>query len=61
MLYRFDSNGDCVGDTWHLNLEEAKKSASTEYAGLTSNWQEIPDNCDMVEFGLSKFKVRSMP
>ncbi|MCC7038637.1 MAG: hypothetical protein IT560_15220 [Alphaproteobacteria bacterium] len=61
MLYRFESNGECVGDTWHSNLNEAKKRASTEYEGLANNWQEIPDDCDMVEFGLSQFKAKLIP
>ena len=26
-LYRFDKNGQCVGDTWHANQEEAKEQA----------------------------------
>lgn len=61
MLYRFDENGECVGDTWHSNLEEAKKSASSEYLNIAINWQTIPENCDMVEFSLSKYKDSLTP
>ncbi len=41
MLYRFDGAGECVGDTWHKNIEEAKISATAEYEDLLGEWQEI--------------------
>ena len=40
LLYRFDIKGDCVGDTWHTSIEEAKKDAAAEYEGLVQDWQE---------------------
>src|SRR6267378_6616824 len=45
-LYRFDSKGECVGDTWHLNLEDAKCQASYEFEGVVLNWTEEPQAVD---------------
>lgn len=52
LLYRFDSKGECVGDTWHRTIEEAKNSAAAEYKGLVQNWQEIPDGVDINAFAV---------
>ena len=50
-LYRFDENGECVGDTWHVNEEDAKEQADYEYGKGASNWSRIPENIDdVVEF-----------
>jgi len=45
-LYRFDSKGECVGDTWHMNLEDAKHQASYEFEGVVLNWKEQPQAVD---------------
>ena len=39
-LYRYDSNGKCVGDTWHLTLAEAKNQAQFEYNIRDNDWTE---------------------
>jgi hypothetical protein len=41
-LYRFDSKGECVGDTWHMNLDDANHQASYEFEGVVLNWKEQP-------------------
>jgi hypothetical protein len=53
-LYRFDAKGDCVGDTWHRDIEEAKAQAVHEYEVLVQEWQEIPPDADMAAFGVAK-------
>ena len=50
LLYRFDGDGECVGDTWHRGVAEAKESAAAEYAGLAHDWQEIPAGVDISIF-----------
>ena len=57
MMYRFDANGDCVGDTWHESLDDAKRDAANEYEGLVQSWEEIPTAADMVDFGLTKLNA----
>jgi hypothetical protein len=47
LLYRLDSNGDSVGDTWHRNVEEAKGQAACEYEGFVQEWHEIPPGIDV--------------
>jgi hypothetical protein len=47
LLYRFDSKGECVGDTWHRSVEDAKKDAAGEYEGLVQDWQSISDGVDI--------------
>jgi hypothetical protein len=37
-LYRYDSTGDVVGDTWHETLEEAKGQARFEYDIADGDW-----------------------
>ena len=41
-LYRCDGQGRCVGDTWHMSVEDAKHQAGFEYAGLVGEWREAP-------------------
>ena len=50
LLYRFDGSGECVGDTWHRSVDEAKGSAAAEYAGMAQDWQEIPEGVDISAF-----------
>lgn len=53
-LYRYDNNGECVGDTWHANTDDAKHQAAYEYQGLIKGWGEIPSEVeDSVLFGLA--------
>ena len=52
-LYRFDAKGQCVGDTWHMSIEDAKDQATYEYEGFAMNWQDVPDEVeDVAEYGL---------
>jgi hypothetical protein len=54
-LYRYDAKGDCVGDTWHLNTDDAKHQATYEYEDLVQDWQNIPSEVeDAVLFGLAR-------
>lgn len=50
-LYRFDSEGQVVGDTWHRSIEEAKEQAQFEYGNLISEWKQVPPEIeDVVQF-----------
>jgi hypothetical protein len=37
-LLRFDEEDDCVADTWHPTLEDAKKQAQFEYEIEEGDW-----------------------
>jgi hypothetical protein len=53
-LYRFDKDGQCVGDTWHANEEEAREQADYEYGKGTTSWSNIPESVDdVVKFTLA--------
>lgn len=53
-LYRYDINGNGVGDTWHMNVDDAKHQANYEYEGLVKNWIDVPIQAeDAAAFGLS--------
>lgn len=45
-LYRFTEDGACVGDTWHMSLEDAEAQAESEYDTHLSEWKEVPDSSD---------------
>ena len=54
-LYRFDAQGDCVGDTWHETLADAKHQASYEFGDLVQSWEDVPQDVhDIVTFCLSR-------
>ena len=54
-LYRYSVEGDCVGDTWHMSIDEAKHQAAYEYEGLVGNWTDVPPEVeDVVTFGLNR-------
>ena len=56
-LYRFDKNGECVGDTWYANQEEAKEQADYEYGKDTLIWNGVPEGIDdVVKFALVHLK-----
>jgi len=40
-LYRYDVDGNCVGDTWHLTIDEAKSQAGFEYGIADGDWEAI--------------------
>jgi hypothetical protein len=52
-LFRFASDGHCVGDTWHRTIDEAKEQAGYEFENLVSAWGAVPTGIeDVVAFGL---------
>jgi hypothetical protein len=62
-LYRYDAQANCVGDTWHQNLDEAKGQAQFEFENILSEWVEIPLSIQgvqqVVQFGLGLFPDKS--
>ena len=53
-LKRYDRDGNCVGDTWHMNIAGAKAQALFEYEDAIAGWEEVPNEvADAVSFGLS--------
>ena len=57
-LYRYNLNGECVGDTWHTTLADAQHQAEHEYDGLALSWREVPENIeDAAAFGLVRANV----
>jgi hypothetical protein len=54
-LYRFTAAGIFAGDTWHLNLEDAKHQADFEFDGLISPWISVPSDIkDVVRYALDR-------
>lgn len=53
-LYRYRVDGECVGDTWHPTIDQAKEQATFEYGDLLQEWQEIPSDVDMVSYGIER-------
>lgn len=54
-LYRYDEKGNCVGDTWHQNVEDAKYQATFEYGERVGAWIGVsPDVEDVITFGLAQ-------
>ena len=47
-LFRYDSNGQFAGDTWHQSVDEAKSQAKFEYVLADSGWRRLADDeaCD---------------
>ncbi len=61
-LYRYDNEGNCVGDTWHMNVDDAKYQAEYEYGNLVGEWQEVPVEVeDASAFGLARLEEASSP
>jgi len=59
-LYRYGILGECVGDTWHANVDDAKHQASYEYGGLVEEWINLPTEVtDVVAVGLSRSLERT--
>jgi hypothetical protein len=58
-LHRYDVQANCVGDTWHQDVEEAKEQAEFEFENSLSPWVEIPPVMqqihEFVQFGLNLF------
>ena len=43
-LLRFSRENECLADTWHLTVEEAKNQAEFEYGIKTTDWVEVTDS-----------------
>lgn len=41
-LYRFASNGQAAGDSWHTNYNEATEQAFDEYDVPVDSWKVVP-------------------
>lgn len=53
LLYRYDIRGECVGDTWHANVQEAKGQAAYEYQTALGEWQTISSAVhDVIALGI---------
>lgn len=40
-LLRLDDKGQCIADTWHQTVEEAKEQANFEFGIEANDWKEI--------------------
>ncbi len=50
-LFRFGAAGECVGDTWHRTVDDAKEQATLEFEGLIEGWANVPEEAeDIVAF-----------
>ena len=43
-LYRYASDGNIVGDTFHESLDDARAQARFEYGQAISDWKQVPEN-----------------
>jgi len=58
-LYRYDAQGACVGDTWHLSVDDAKQQAAYEFTDRIQKWENIPSDVgDASVYGLIRVKKR---
>jgi hypothetical protein len=54
-LFRYGVGGDFGGDTWHLNVDDAKHQASYEYGDAVGEWVDVPPEVgDVVAYGLGR-------
>jgi hypothetical protein len=54
-LLRYGNGGEYVGDTWHINIDDAKHQASYEFGDRVRDWTSVPPEVgDVVEFGRSQ-------
>lgn len=59
-LNRFDDRGNCVGDTWHVTIDDAINQALYEFETPPQNWVVLPANLDdVVKFGLNELARRA--
>src|SRR5258708_571348 len=57
-LYRFSATGECVSDTWHMNIDDAKHQASYEYERVLLSWEDVPQEIlDVAEYGLARTRT----
>jgi hypothetical protein len=56
-LYRYGRDGNCVGESWHMNVEDAKDQANYEYEGQMAECTKVPPEVeDVVAFGLARLQ-----
>jgi len=55
-LFRYTTDGRCVGDTWHQSLEDAKEQAEMEFSEHVSEWKVVPLEVDPVAFALTQIE-----
>jgi hypothetical protein len=54
-LYRYGVQGKFAGDTWHLNIDDAKSQATYEYGASITTWSEVPAEVqDVIAFGVNQ-------
>lgn len=41
LLLYFDANGNCLTDTWHETVEQAKAQAQFEFEIEEDNWKSV--------------------
>ncbi|WP_267116573.1 hypothetical protein [Xanthomonas sacchari] len=39
-LLRIDEKGNCISDTWHIDLDDAKSQASFEFSVKDADWHD---------------------
>jgi len=55
LMYRYDRDGECGGDSWHPNLEDAKAVAKDEYGNAVGSWDAVPQDVgDMKSFVVAR-------
>jgi hypothetical protein len=59
-LYRYDETGVCVGDTWHMNIDDAKHQAAYEYEDQMEDWRDVlPEIEDAIAFSVARARSTS--
>ena len=57
-LYRYNDKGECVGDTWHMSIDDAKGQADSEYGANKQPWQLVAnEDGDVVNIALGVLKA----
>lgn len=46
VLYRYTSEREVAGETWHPSMPDAKQQAAQEYGEALGGWREIPEGVD---------------
>lgn len=59
-LYRFTADGRFGGDTWHVDIEDAKHQANSEYGRAVGEWYTVPPQAeDSLEYARSQLIGRA--
>ncbi|HXT59699.1 MAG TPA: hypothetical protein VN699_13760 [Pirellulales bacterium] len=60
-LCRYAADSSYAGDTWHINVEEAKQQASFEYPHVRVQWEGVPSEFeDAVSFGMARMRGEAL-